>query len=496
VNKKSEKIPQFRLPSPELNFLASKNNLYDYENLYGFTLKLSKELSAYDISEKQPLAILSKSSDELIFIIGACFLLNIPIAAISPGSTDAELTEKVKSINPACFITDTKNSNRISDHPVIIPDKKWLKLKSVPNVKQFSLEKPESVLGYFFTSGSTGSPKIVPLKRRQIFFAAEASAENFKPDKNRYWLLCLPLNHIGGISIILRSILYHSAIYRMDKFDEHQVRTFLFENKLFQVASLVPTMLIRLLEDPLFQVHLEFKAILLGGGPISLQLINESSVRGIPIVSSYGMTETCAQIAANPMLKPSGLYHPKSSVGMIFKPNRVEIRDPETGQPLAYNNTGLIWLHGPQVFDGYTDSKINEKVFDKDGWFNTGDYGKVNKQEQLFIQNRRTDLIVTGGENVNPSEIEELISDQEGISESAVFGIKDAYWGEKIIAFIVPENGNTPDEKLIKKYLSKKLSSHKIPKEFYIIDSLPKTDMEKVRRSELPELYSQLTSDI
>jgi len=97
---------------------------------------------------------------------------------------------------------------------------------------------------------------------------------------------------------------------------------------------------------------------------------------------------------------------------------------------------------------------------------------------------------------VNPSEIEELISDQEGISESAVFGIKDAYWGEKIIAFIVPENGNTPDEKLIKKYLSKKLSSHKIPKEFYIIDSLPKTDMEKVRRSELPELYSQLTSDI
>jgi len=456
VNITAENIPLFQLPSPELNFLASENNLFDYENLFGFALKLNEVLSDYKISEKKPVAILSKSSDELIFTIGACFLLKIPFVVFSPGSTDGELNEKISSIDPACIISDIKNSNRVKEFPVIKPDKKWLKLKSGADSELFTLAEPESVLGYFFTSGSTGTSKVVPLKRRQIFFAAEVSAENFKPDNNRYWLLCLPLNHIGGISIILRSILYHSAIYRMEKFDDHQVRTFLSENKLFQVASLVPTMLIRLLEDPLFQVHLEFKAILLGGGPISLKLINQSAFRGIPIVSSYGMTETCAQIAANPMLKPSGVYHPKSSVGMLFKPNRVEIRDPDSGQVLPYNDSGLIWLKGPQVFDGYTDSTINKEVFDKDGWFNTGDFGKVNKQEQLFIQNRRTDLIVTGGENVNPSEVEELITSQEGITESAVFGIPDTYWGEKIIALIVPENGKKPDTDLIKRTLTQK----------------------------------------
>lgn len=495
MNKTAENIPLYKLPSPELNFLASENNLYDYENLYGFALKLNEVLSDFKISEKKPVAILSKSSDELIFTIGACFLLKIPFVVFSPGSTDAELTEKISSIDPACIISDKKNSNRVKEFPVINPDKKWLELKNGSDSEQFTLAEPESVLGYFFTSGSTGTPKIVPLKRRQLFFAAEASAENFKPENNRYWLLCLPLNHIGGISIILRSILYHSAIYRMEKFDDHQVRTFLSENKLFQVASLVPTMLIKLLEDPLFQVHIEFKVILLGGGPISLKLINLSAIRGIPIVSSYGMTETCAQIAANPMHKPSGVYQPKSSVGMIFRPNRVEIRDPDSGQVMPNNDTGLIWLKGPQVFDGYTDSNINKKVFDKDGWFNTGDFGKINKQDQLFIQNRRTDLIVTGGENVNPAEVEELITSQEGIAESAVFGVSDPYWGEKIIALIVPENGIKPDTDRIKKILNKNLSSFKIPKEYYVIKSLPKTDTKKIKRNALPDIYNRLKSE-
>src|SRR5690606_4350634 len=116
------------------------------------------------------------------------------------------------------------------------------------------------IFGYFNTSGTSGKPKIVPLKRRQLLAAAKGSAENFRPDPNHFWLLCLPLNHVGGISIILRSLIYGSAIYRMDVFHEEMIKEFLGENTRFQAASVVPTMLKRLLNDPLFKTHRGFKA--------------------------------------------------------------------------------------------------------------------------------------------------------------------------------------------------------------------------------------------
>lgn len=486
--------PEFSLPDPSLNFLASEREIYDYADLYYFASQFAEKTAQYKLSEKKPLAILASSSDELVFVTAASFLLNIPIVALNPATTDSELQSQLAQVKAGLLFCDKESSSRIEhDHKLYV---KKSELKSPDgtehDLSHFSLGEPDSLFGYFFTSGSTGMPKVVPLKRRQTFFAAQASAENFRPDPNRYWLLCLPLNHIGGISIIFRSLLYHSAIYRMDKFDEHQVRTFLSENRLFQVASLVPTMLVRLLEDPLFQLHLDFKAILLGGGPISLNLITQSAERGIPIIASYGMTETCAQIAANPMLKPSGVYNPKRSVGMIFRPNEAQIRNPETGSPAPVNDSGLIWLRGPQVFDGYTDKELNKQVFDKDGWYNTGDFGRMNKIGQLFIENRRTDLIVTGGENVNPSEVEKLLLEFPGISEAAVLGIPDAHWGEKIVALLVPANGSKPDTDEIKSYLVKKLSGFKIPKEFYITGSLPKTDTEKLKRGELPGLVKKL----
>lgn len=490
----SNRVPEFTLPERSLNFLASEQELYDYGDLYHFAGLLAEKTASAGVSEKKPLGVLAGSSDELVFVIAASFLINIPVVLLNPASTDAELKQQLSQVKAGMLFCDKPNENRISHSHKLSIKKSDLKApkSTEPGPEDFTLGEPESLFGYFFTSGSTGTPKVVPLKRRQAFFAAQASAENFRPDPNRYWLLCLPLNHIGGVSIIFRSLFYHSAIYRMDKFDEHQVRTFMSENRLFQVASLVPTMLIRLLDDPLFQLHLDFKAILLGGGPISPELIGQSAERGVPIIASYGMTETCAQIAANPMLKPSGMYHPKRSVGTIFRPNEAQVRDPETGAPVPATDSGVIWLRGPQVFDGYTDSKLNKQVFDKDGWFNTGDFGRMNKLGQLFIENRRTDLIVTGGENVNPSEVEKLLLQFPGITEAAVLGIPDAHWGEKIVALLVPENGSTPDTGEIKSYLAQNLSGFKIPKEFYITGSLPKTGTDKLKRGELPKLVQKL----
>lgn len=488
------RVPTFELPADHLTFLSTENQDFKYKNLYQFCNNIEKELIEIEASQNYPLFIVADSSVESVFLIAACFLLNIPILPIHPKTSSYELEGVLDQIEPAAVYSNQKYElEKLLEYPQFNLSEEIFSFDEQYDSAELTLGGPEHLAGYFLTSGSTGVPKIVPINRRQVLFAADSSSKNFKPSNNKYWLLCLPLNHVGGINVIYRSILYHSAIYLMASFDEEKIRGLLHHKESFQVASMVPTMLVKLMEDSFFRVHFNFKAILLGGGPISMDLINRAITRGLPIVCSYGMTETCAQIAANPMLQPSGMYIPKKSVGSIFEPNKIEIRN-EKNEPLRYNESGHIWLKGPQIFDGYLDESINKNFID-DGWFYTGDYGHVNRKGQLFIENRRTDLIITGGENVNPFEVEEILNSFASIKESAVVGIPDKKWGQKVTAFLVLNvNNGKLNKKEIEKGLKESLRGFKIPKEFVIISKLPKTETHKIKRAELIKLYRDATN--
>jgi O-succinylbenzoic acid--CoA ligase len=276
----------------------------------------------------------------------------------------------------------------------------------------------------------------------------------------------------------------------MKSFHPKMIMTFLNENKLFQAASLVPTMLRRLIEKPNFYTHNNFKAILLGGGPIDVGLVEKCRAKGIPLVPSYGMTETCAQIAANPILKPSGTYAPLKSAGTLFKHNAIQIRD-EENKSVGINISGEIWLKGPQVFDGYLN-KDNAEYFDSGGWFNTGDFGYLNAKNQLFIESRRSDLIVTGGENVSPFEVESELKKINSISEAAVIGLPDKEWGQKVVAVVVAKTEQSIDSEKIQQELKERITSFKVPKQIIQADSLPKTRTGKIVREKLPKLFEKL----
>jgi len=482
------KIPTFSTPEKELTFLTSEKGSYTYENLFGFTGWLAKETKDISVSVEKPLLICSSSSDEIIFLISACYLLKIPFLSLHEDFSAADAKTLKSQIDPSLIFTDDPEKFKaIFNARLINIGTEQLRLSGGFDESAFSISDPELVAGLFLTSGSTGTPKIVPIKRRQVLFAAEASANNFKPGENRYWLLCLPLNHVGGISIILRSILYNSAIYRLDSFDTEIIHQLLSENREFEVASMVPTMLINLMDYTGFQTHPKFKAILLGGGPITPELIEWSVTRGIPIVTSYGMTETFAQIAANPILNPSGIYTPKNSVGHLFPPNSIEIRD-DNHKPLPNRESGQIWLKGPQICDGYLAEELNRDVFDDNGWFNTGDFGYLNYRKQLYIESRRTDLIITGGENVNPADVEQAIETYPGISRSAVVGVHDKKWGQRIVAFYTTESEQI-DEAKLKNYLKDKLRAFQVPKEFIFKKELPVTSLGKIKKNELLRFY-------
>lgn len=486
--KNLDRNTQFK-PSPEHHkFLSTGENSYKYSDLYAFTNELYKRTDKFHFSGSSPLLIAAPASEELVFLISAAFLLRIPVLMISHESSEKEIRLVANKVEPEAIYTSKEfQSSELKSIPRLeIPNLKAAD-KYKWNDDLFSINHTEEIAGLFLTSGSTGFPKIVPVKRRQVLVAAHSSARNFKPDKNKYWLLCLPLHHVGGMNVIYRSLLYQSAIYLVKTFDETVIRELLYSNKDFEIASMVPTMLDKLMEDKFFRVHFDFKAVLLGGGPIVLPFIEKALTRGLPIVSSYGMTETCAQIAANPLLQPSGVYIPKTSVGKPFSPNLVEIRD-EFGKIVLPNESGQIWLKGPQVFDGYLDERLNKTAFDENGWFNTGDYGHLNRKGHLFIESRRTDLILTGGENVTPTEVETVLNDCPEIRESAVIGIPDQKWGQKVVAFISPANKNI-DRKEVENYLKKNLKRYQIPKELILIAAIPKTDTGKIKRKKLIQLY-------
>lgn len=474
-------------------FLSSKDGMYTYSDLERFTAYFKDIVSSKADSLSQPVAFLSESNDMLIFAIAACWKLGIPFIPISPKTKKDDLSEYLEELKPVLIFSDTQNRKRLEGDNVVYMDENFFLNAFTHDIRNMELPDPakikdSEVFGYFFTSGTTKKAKIVPLKRRQIISAAKASSLNFKPEPNHFWLLCLPLNHIGGISIILRSLIYGSAIYRLKEFHEEMVKEFLSENTRFHAASLVPTMVKRLLEDPFFKTHRAFKSVLLGGGPITEDLLRKSAERGIPVVFSYGMTETCAQIIANPLSTPSGMYTPLKSVGKPFPPNEMQIRD-ENGKVLGKNQSGLLWLKGPQVFDGYYHKEDNEGRFDKKGWFYTGDYGHLNGFGHLFIESRRTDLIISGGENVNPFEVEEAMEKLPTIREAIVIGVPDEEWGERVTAVVTLKNGKTPELEEIRSQLKEILTDFKIPKELKVVKEFPKTPTGKVKRWELVKQF-------
>jgi O-succinylbenzoic acid--CoA ligase len=502
-------------------FLSSNGGDYTYADLHSFARYFGGILQQHDIGKDQPVGLCTHSSDELIFIIAACWLQGIPFVSFNPRSPKATLGDQINQLECPLIITDDSGPNTDAVQSIDIDNlnlDQVLGNDSVSSVHAIDIDtlnvervlgndlkssgesddessignmSEENIFGYFFTSGTSCSPKIVPLKRKQMISAARSSAQNLHPETNELWLLCLPLYHIGGISVILRSLLYGSGIYRLDDFDAEESGRLLSENTQVTAASLVPTMLKRLMEQHTFSPHPQLKGILLGGGPMPPELLAKCIDQKIPVIPSYGMTETCAQIAANPLFSAPEDPELFRSAGRIFPPNLIEIRD-EKGQQATKNSSGVVWLKGPQVFDGYinnADSMIDTSSFNSNGWFYTGDFGRLNDQGRLFIEARRTDLIISGGENVSPYEVEQVIKAIPGIREAAVIGLPDEIWGQKVAAAVVFEESKSRSKSELRKILKERLEEFKVPKEIIAVESLPRTETGKVKRSELSTIF-------
>lgn len=489
--------PLFPLPEPNLPFLKTDEKLYHYHHLYAFASQLEKVLQGEGWTQgmNRPLLLTAEPDPKLIFLIAASFILKVPVLPLHPKISAGELTKIITLTDPLLQF-----SNEGVSHPLF--RERQLSVTMIDSslnsgddfIHATHFTDPDLTAGLFLTSGSTGAPKLVPLKRSQIFHAAKASSTLLKPQRNRYWLLCLPLNHIGGVSIVYRSLLHHSVIRFQKRFDSEESARLLIHEKEIEGASMVPTMLHQLLKRADFAPHDDFRAILLGGGPISELLIKRARSRAIPLITSYGMTETAAQIAAKPFFNrdshsaASEIYH-SGEVGKVFHPNEIQIRN-ETGEPLSPGQSGRIWLKGPQLFEGYF-SESETDAFDSERWFDTGDYGCLSERHELTIETRREDRIISGGENIHPAVVEEALEELTEVNRAAVIGVEDETWGQKVVAFAEPAPDTHPDPEQLREQLKSTLLPHQIPREIILMKSLPVSDALKFKKSELRVIYSE-----
>ena len=261
-----------------------------------------------------------------------------------------------------------------------------------------------------FTSGSTGPAKAVRLTEANWSAAAAASAAHLDHQPEDVWLAVMPLHHVGGLSILYRSAFVGATVRWLPRFEVAAVIEALRGG--VTMASLVPTMLRRVLDHDAGRYD-NLRAVLVGGGPIPSGLLEEAGARGIPALPSYGMTETSAQVAT---LRPGSATryaaHPLPGVEVrIGEDERIQVR-------------------GPQVSPGYADADDSPPG----EWFTTPDLGRLDPDGAVRVLGRADDIIVTGGENVNPARVEAVLSAHAGVSAVVAVGIADPTWGQRVAA--------------------------------------------------------------
>jgi len=336
------------------------------------------------------------------------------------------------------------------------------------------------------TSGTSGRPKAAVLTYGNIYHSAQASALNLGAKQDDRWLCVLPLYHLGGLSIILRSLIYGTAIDLMPAapFDLHAVNQKLSDNPV-SLVSLVPTMLQRLLEARTRPWHHRLRLVLLGGEAPSPELLQRCIAEGIPIATSYGLTETASQVAT---ARPELVYRKPGTVGKALKQTQVRIID-EQGEDAAANSAGEVLVKGGSVMRGYyNDPEATAKAL-RDGWLHTGDIGYLDQDGDLFILQRRVDLIVSGGENIYPAEVEAVLRQHPAVAESVVLGLPDPEWGQRVAAVIETRAGQSPSADSLMSFAREKLAGYKVPRRIAFVDALPRTASGKIQRREARKVF-------
>lgn len=487
----SEWLRQRASVSPERLALLCGNERWTFAELDRRVAVVASRLADAGVGAGQRLALLASSGPHFVQVMHAAARLGAVLVPLNAHLTPPELLRQIEDCDPAFLVHDEANREIAAN---LFGARPSLCLLSLAHLLREEASTPaadgdtgtelvdlSAVHTIIYTSGTTGTPKGALLTFGNHWWNAMGSALNLGLREDDCWLACLPLFHIGGLAVLLRSVIYGIPVVLLESFDAAAVNRAIEEERA-TVVSLVPTMLARLLKERNYRpLPASLRCLLVGGGPLPTSLLAECTRRGWPIAPTYGLTEAASQVAT---LAPADAARKPGSVGKPLFPTRVRIAG-EDGKEVPVGVPGEILVQGPTVTPGYFRRPRESAEVLRDGWLHTGDLGRLDTEGYLYILDRRNDLIVSGGENVSPAEVEEALRAHPDVLDAGVTGLPDEEWGQRVVAAVVSRQGAELSREDLLAFCRQRLAPYKLPKEVQFLRELPRNAAGKLARAEL-----------
>jgi len=447
---------------------------------------LAARLSARGLEKGGRVLALLPTGSALVELLHACARTGVVLAPFDPRAGADEVTRAASCVRPRLVVAAPSAAEparaAASAHgaalSLVEPD--GVVLGNVPlppgarrATPRIALDAPHTVV---FTSGTTGRPRGVVLSAGNHLASARAAAARLGAGQDDRWLACLPLHHVGGLAVLLRAVIVGGTVLLQRGFDPQTVARALREDGVTQL-SLVPTTLRRLL-DVRDAAPGALRVLLLGGARSDRALVEAARARGWPVAPTYGLTETGSQIVT---ARPEQAVSGDGFVGAPLDGAEVRVVAPD-GRAARTGEPGVITVRGATVALGTLSDEGTLEPLAPDGWLRTADRGALDADGCLTVLGRADDVIVSGGENVTPEEVEAVLLGHPAVADAGVAGVTDPEWGHVVCAWIVPRPGAEPTLTELRDGCSAGLARHKLPRRLVLVSSLPRTPSGKLKR--------------
>jgi O-succinylbenzoic acid--CoA ligase len=428
--------------------------------------------------------VLMENGVPLVASIHAVARAGCSVAPLSTRLTRFELAAALEALGAAAVLVDNSNLTAadaalaeagldvpVLEFPSLLPaEAPTTAFKSEPRSGDWQAE-----WAVLWTSGTSGRPRGVSLTVGNLEASALASRERLGLGPDDRWYLGLSCAHVGGLAMVVRAAVLGSALVVRGAFDPQAFSALLDDGNVTH-ASLVPTMLQRVLDVRADRPAPEsLRCVLVGGARTPRALVDRALALGFPVALTYGMTEASSQVATAP---PALVRAKPDTAGA-----------PLSGVDVRVDGAGELLVRGPTVAAAYVGSA--EPLKDAAGWLHTGDLGELDADGHLRVTGRRSDRIVTGGVNVDPAEVEDLLRTHPGVDDVSVVGLPDDEWGEVVAAAAVRRPGLYPDPAELESLARSRLTSAKIPRRILFVGDLPRNPNGKVDREVVRGFFAE-----
>ncbi len=478
------------------------NHWYTYNELNQRGNQLAQLLlKKYHIKKGERIAFLLNNRVECIDLFAACGKLGAILVPLNARLTPIEHQKYIANTTPKLLIFEEAFDEIIKAfrpdtqsliHLLTIDRTSLTKTESYYQALKTQSAKPLKPSGVRFedpflilpTGGTTGLPKGAVLSHRQVFWNSVNTIVCWGINPTDVCPILFPLFHTGGWNVLLVSIIHVGArMILWQKFDAQDTLQHI-QNERCTIIIGVPTMYHMIINHPQFPTT-DFSSVrfwLSGGAPCPVSIMKSFWQRGQEFAMGYGLTE----VGPNNFYMPPGISQQKpTAIGLPFFHNEVRIVNDDL-KDIPSGEVGELLLRGPHAFSGYWNNpQATQNTIEPDGWIHTGDLAKQDPDGYYYIVGRLKLLIISGGENIYPGEIERVLDEHPNVGEVAVVAMPDKKWGEVGCAFVVLKKGMTATEEMLNEFMRVKLARYKIPKKIVFIDQLPLTSTGKIDRREL-----------